>query len=114
MEPEGNKRSEGSGAGLQCWLQRAAVKRIFASWLIGIGLAAPPWIVQTKNIDLYHDIGDTANTVYLILALPGFIFATWVDRDHRGSINVSAMANSVFYGLLVYGFLVRRAKDKST
>jgi hypothetical protein len=98
--------------GFDAWLQHATPKRIFVSWLVGIMLAAPPWIVQTKNIDLYHKAGDTINTIYLMLDMPGFIFAIWVDRDHVGSINVGAMANLVFYGFLMLHFLVRSARRR--
>ena len=94
------------------WLEHATPKRIIVSWLVGIVLAAPPWIVQTKNIDVYKDIGETAWTVYFLLDMPGFIFATWVARDHHGSINVGAMANLVFYWFLFLSFLVRRARRK--
>jgi hypothetical protein len=105
------QRTTEVGGGFNAWLERAALKRLIVSWLVGIVLATPPWIVQTRNIDLYHNAGETANTIYLVLDMPGFIFASWVNRDHSGgSINVGAMANSVFYGFLFYLFLLRRAR----
>lgn len=90
------------------WRQHATLKRIMTSWLVGIVLAAFPWIVQTRNIDLYHNAGETINMIYLILDIPGLMLAS---RFGTHQTNVGALANSVFYGLLVLRFLVRRAGE---
>jgi hypothetical protein len=94
------------------WLEHATPKRIIVSWLVGVVLAAPPWIVEARNINVYRDIGETAWTVYFLLGMPGFIFATRIDRDHHGSINVEAIANLIFYGFLFLNFLVRGARRR--
>ena len=89
--------------------ERAKVRRLIAASLIGIGIGVITWLPVLYDVD----VGEVLARVEMVVTAPRVLFALHLSSNiHNPSFAVIIVSNPVFYTVVIYNVLTRRARRK--